>query len=919
MVRVEVPAGKSNSHAMVGALVVGSLGGVVRAVDTRPSGGPDTMVYRGHRDCYCLLVAVVVVVVLWSVHRMVREFVGSGALSPPILRRQVAVFFRPALNGSHGEHTGLDDIDHVAVFDMVESELMELEGIFGQVELPVRIYASQPLQTFNVLCGYVADLLEGDKTTHALMCSFKCVLLCIAEEGFSSLSYTDLLYDLFVYRNKGLKRLRTQVGEEVFHFLQYDLESTIRALGTSPRESQLRSSHGELTEGDDVDRKNCSLPRVSAAPVVRVKGRKFMAPRAFAVTHSRENRTGAVLYGPSPEQRERAHQFAANEQEVEEEEPEVPVIRVVIPPDMFDKIVVKYDASGLLVPFASRRHAYLTLVVRNGAEVWEDVSSGETYENVTRAGEYVEHYHNDCGVMVSRPKSAGATARFQFRLVSGCKDVGCGWVYIPAERMLREKFGAVKPTESVSRAYLSKLMQAYPLIPQTVLQYTADNHTRYLARVNRSLEELVITTGKTVPEELASVREVVNGMSEFIPLDVGLTVRPYVESPLRPPEDDDARRTSFEVLKIRGATLEHGALEYDTKESVVPRRYLVAAELAGDHKFERAAVSANNQAAALVRVFKPRGGSMQSDDVYTARQLQFMSDLCPLYPFVLEDARLKVSKEYFIFEAVCGTRNPDKMVPRCPLEYSPRTMRVARRVADLYTPQPSLFGLYLLWCRVRHGLTAMVRGCTFGVGLFWMVCVHAITFRYFYSDLPHAKRNLRKRLGMSLMDGTAYIHGNYVNEISAEVKDETLKLSKPPRLFFSLGVYAPLYGGHWLELAKSFMKGEREFMCDGFIAYVEFIPDNSPETIAGWFSKTYTRVHSAEKCVCIAICSDDMAVAANVHGEAYFEVDISMCDSSVGTGMFNYVGHQLLQLGVPEEKCEGFWGSASNRLGCATR
>lgn len=41
------------------------------------------------------------------------------------------------------------------------------------------------------------------------------------------------------------------------------------------------------------------------------------------------------------------------------------------------------------------------------------------------------------------------------------------------------------------------------------------------------------------------------------------------------------------------------------------------------------------------------------------------------------------------------------------------------------------------------------------------------------------------------------------------------------------------------------------------------------------------------------------------------EIDISMCDSSVGTGVFNYVGHQLLQLGVPEEEVRGILGQCT--------
>lgn len=218
----------------------------VNAQDDRQS---EHMVYRGHRDCYCLLVIAVVVAVMWGVHHVMRVLPW---ITPPVLVRQVAVFGRSQLNGVHGEATNSDDVERWELYEMVGLELDELGPHFGQYpRLSVVLDPGDELKNFAILCGQLMNLVHGVVTVSTLLQSLELVKLCIAEESAGSLDYTEILYDLFVYRNQAMKRLRHELGTEVFSFLMYDVEQAVVCLGRSPRESQLRSSHGEITEGDD--------------------------------------------------------------------------------------------------------------------------------------------------------------------------------------------------------------------------------------------------------------------------------------------------------------------------------------------------------------------------------------------------------------------------------------------------------------------------------------------------------------------------------------------------------------------------------------------------------------------------------------------------------------------------------------------
>jgi len=211
----------------------------------------EQLVYRGNRDCYCFLVFALLVIFLTVANQAMRWI---RDISPPFLVRQTAFVMRSALNGSHGEATNSDDVvDHLAVCEMVDSELEVAMNHCGlEVSVGRILVRDDELMNFALLCGAVTDVLNQPATVQGLLDSLFLVKLCVAEELCSTLSYTELLYDLFIYRNCALKVCRAQVGETFFHFMKYDIEQLVEALGDSPRESQLRSSHGEMTEGDDL-------------------------------------------------------------------------------------------------------------------------------------------------------------------------------------------------------------------------------------------------------------------------------------------------------------------------------------------------------------------------------------------------------------------------------------------------------------------------------------------------------------------------------------------------------------------------------------------------------------------------------------------------------------------------------------------
>jgi len=186
---------------------------------------------------------------------MLARRVGTdfGWISPPFLVRQRAFGRSAFINGNNGEATNSDDVQRSELFVDLELEFQHVSDFYLLTpQTPMLNRADDELTIFSLLCGAIISLTERNHTKQELINCMNLTLMCIVEEEFSTLDYTELLYDLFIHRNKLVRTLKRELGPEMVSFMNYDIELLVDCLGSSPRESQLRSSHGEITEGDDM-------------------------------------------------------------------------------------------------------------------------------------------------------------------------------------------------------------------------------------------------------------------------------------------------------------------------------------------------------------------------------------------------------------------------------------------------------------------------------------------------------------------------------------------------------------------------------------------------------------------------------------------------------------------------------------------
>lgn len=590
--------------------------------------------------------------------------------------------------------------------------------------------------------------------------------------------------------------------------------------------------------------------------------------------------------------------------------PSLPSSEAGNPPQVIDPVLL---VTGKVGPagyprFASFNHRF---VILSAEGLWEDVESGLVYFDTVGEGTFVDGYVYEAGTMRPNSEVAGTVARFPFEYVEGDEERPGSWIYTPGFRYLQENFAACVVTESVIRAYVDRLHTKFPFMDMEVKHNTAECYALRFKGVNARIISLAgapALVRRTLPMELDARRRVLAGLQPFSVLNLGLQIRNYIESDIFPSKDVTERRNAFEVIKMSNARLVDGMLVYNTARFKLPKTYLVAVDIRGDREFDRAAATPRNQAAALTRVFKCRGGTREFDELYEAKQLTMLNDLVGRWhPFVLRDARMKVSLAGF--ELLCEGKKKRLPFVRDSV-YDNMHARVLNRcqtVVEIYSPIGTLWYIYRKWVQIYGSVTVLLRGTTYAAGIIWLMFWHIASLRYFYSDIPHAKRALRQRLGMNM----EMMRGDFVVEVKAEVKDEPVKPGKPPRVYFNLGPEASLYGGHIMEVAKKAFVGERVIVCRGFVAYMNFVDAGKPQDMAKVFALMHRRIHSREKCVCINVYSDDMALGSNMNGEMYWEVDISSCDSSVGVGLFNLAADQMLKLGIPVEQVEGLLSQCS--------
>jgi len=221
----------------------------------------EELYHRNYRDCYCVMAAFILIVLYMLARRVGTDF---GWISPPFLVRQRAFGRSAFINGNNGEATNSDDVQRSELFVDLELEFQHVSDFYLLTpQTPMLNRADDELTIFSLLCGAIISLTERNHTKQELINCMNLTLMCIVEEEFSTLDYTELLYDLFIHRNKLVRTLKRELGPEMVSFMNYDIELLVDCLGSSPRESQLRSSHGEITEGDDMS---------STGPETSVKG-----------------------------------------------------------------------------------------------------------------------------------------------------------------------------------------------------------------------------------------------------------------------------------------------------------------------------------------------------------------------------------------------------------------------------------------------------------------------------------------------------------------------------------------------------------------------------------------------------------------------------------------------------------------------
>lgn len=651
--------------------------------------------------------------------------------------------------------------------------------------------------------------------------------------------------------------------------------------GPGVRSQVLNGNNGSWTNSDDViSKKDANDQR---------KRDKRTAEKNQRHANQTGHKHGAVEYGPEPQD----PVVVESVDKKDEMRPEY--------------LVIPSRGRKPLLTFAAFKGEYVTLV----EGVWIGAHTGRVFTELVEEGTRMTGYDNDGGALVPVDACQDVVARFPYEWRSG-EATGAdgnrvqgdvvGFIYKPAWGHLQKKFAASGIQVSVVRGYESQLMIHYPMMSKEVLENTTFAYAKVVRALGERIEaecQLMGGVSFGIPSELDSVRRMQEGRQSVDVLNVGLTRRAYVESDAVPPKDPADRRLAFEVLKSRDAKFVDGALVYKTQRTKPLHEYLVALDLKGEVEFERAAATGKNQRAALVRPFRCRGGTAEFDLAFEGQQLTMLSHLVPLKSWIRRGARMTESRSAYTFKG----RNKSKEVPK-PTEKPPEfysILAMNKRIMREYTPTGGYWYMYRLWCKIHEKTTSLARGVLHALGVFWLMFIYHTLFVFYYSDLPHAKRKLRSKLGLDL----ELQRGCWVNEISAEVKDEPMKFNSYPRLYFSLGPHAPLYGGAQLEMAKKVFSGERVIICKGFVAYINFADMNRPEEMGTLFTWMDYRVHSKEKVVCILVYSDDMALASNIDGEMYWEVDISKCDSSVGVGVFNLVADQLLKLGVSEGIVEG--------------
>jgi len=579
---------------------------------------------------------------------------------------------------------------------------------------------------------------------------------------------------------------------------------------------------------------------------------------------------------------------------------------------------------------------------------WKSESSGTTFtDDIAEDGKFYPNYVWDpMGTLVPTDKHYGRVAIFPFRrapagqiMVDG-KEVELeeGWVFLPGLERLREQFTACLPSEHLIRSYCCRLMADFPTLPLAVYQHTALAYALDVGDMNKrwlgiSLKESQLSLTRP-PKELTRTRELLASAMPYDRIPVGILPEPYVESNVYPPEEEELRRETFFVTRAQGVTITDGQIRYNTIADKFPKTNLVAYQLRGRNKFVYCRASPNNQRAAFTRMYKCRGGTRESELVYASSQLALVesilgyndSRICDLGNFCRTGSNYVFKKKMQPREIVRELRAPKVLgpLPVCradamqqipserphtdldPKGTTAAIADAARKVCRAYFGPSTFWYLLALFASVYGSSIALLGRLLYAAELVGLLVYDFMTFRYYYGHFPHDKLKLRRRIAEEWPGSLRMADPVMCRIIKAEVKDEACRPKKPPRLYFSLGLDAPMYGGECAAVAKEAMKGERVIDFGVFKAYLEFVDQNRPTDIKSVFNHVHKRLFSREPCVSFVFFSDDSFLVHNLWGvPVIWNLDISSCDTSNGFGVFYLVGCFMRSCGVPDEKMLG--------------
>lgn len=692
---------------------------------------------------------------------------------------------------------------------------------------------------------------------------------------------------------------------------------------TAPRDTALLSSHGSYTETDDLASRE--PPSKPARERQITGGRGNAGPPRHHGRYKMDEGAGRKGGGPKvdmtrarPPEPQLSVVATADGVAVPDQlvgGSAIPVAREVARPDL---MVVRPKEA-----FATY-HNVLALRSDGDSQMgrWVTVL-GEIIpiEHIMLEGEFRPGYLADpLGTMRFQDGAPGRVAQFPFQHHSGADGIQGHWSFIPGLQRLREKFAACDMrVESTLRAALNRLLQDYPHIPEAVLQATVYEYAKMNVTLNTLPKAFPVAMRYTPlppPGEFDRIVLASSLLDTHNLRVVGMGVREYVQCDLRPDRNAGRRRDVFRVIAPsrgslptgKGASLIDGQLVYATPDMRPIGKYIVACELGATNgrRFERAGATACNQAASLIRLYKCRGGTRQEDDNFTGLQLAFVDAVMGFTDTALRSLGNLMVTGSQGYEFLRGGWR--KRFPAPPAPTHVHTVPTFQKVLAEYQPPGgywTFWYLQSLWARCYGEVRRVGVHTLYAASFVGLLVYDVISFRYFYGQFPHDKRKLRERVGRMLLGANAFGDEVFCPEIKAEVKDEPLKVGKPPRQYFSLGVPAPMYGGAWLSLAKEGMRGERVVHMKTFTLYLRFCDTNRPLDMADRFDELYQRVHRPERSVTVDFFSDDMIVVSNLCGAMYWEVDISMCDGSNGFGTFYVAATQLMCLGVPREIVHG--------------